>query len=201
MKKIELNKGRVRQKQKTRNHILDSAKILMKKRSKLSLEDIAEKAKVSRATIYRYFPNVELLFAEASLDINYKSPEEISDTIKGKTLNEKIKYIQNYYNGHAQKHELEFRRYLIAALTASVQSNMKIRGARRVQALRKSLNTTQNKLDKDLMNDLVNISAILMGIDAYVTAKDVCGLSSKEALNTLEWGLDMILKGINMNNK
>jgi AcrR family transcriptional regulator len=41
----------------------------MKQGRKPSLEEIAEEALISRATAYRYFPRVEALLLEASLDV------------------------------------------------------------------------------------------------------------------------------------
>ena len=41
----------------------------MKQGRKPDLEEIAEEALVSRATAYRYFPSVEALLLEASLDV------------------------------------------------------------------------------------------------------------------------------------
>ena len=44
---------------------------------KPSLEEIAEEALVSRATAYRYFPSVEALIVEASLDVAVPDADEL----------------------------------------------------------------------------------------------------------------------------
>ena len=201
MKSISLNKGRTNQKTKTRDRILNAAKILMSKNRNTSLEEIARKAKVSRATIYRYFPNLDLLFTEASLDIHYQSPAALFEKVKDMTLENRIYYIQNYYNQSAQDHELIFRRYLSAVLNESIVSKKKIRGGRRVEAMNRILDTYKEEISRKDLIKLKNIASILMGIDSLIVAKDVCGLTNKEANDTLKWGIEMILKGMNSNDK
>src|SRR5690606_40470445 len=46
----------------------------------LTLDAIAAEALVSRATAYRYFPSLEALLAEASLDLATPSPEDRKST-------------------------------------------------------------------------------------------------------------------------
>ena len=135
MKSVAINKGRTKQKKKTRIRIINAAKKLMSDNSKVSIEEVAEEAQVSRATIYRYFTNIDLLCTEASLDINFLTPVQLYDKVKDRPLDECILFIQNYYNKMAQEHELIFRRYLSATLLESFRSKNKIRGARRVEAM------------------------------------------------------------------
>ncbi len=196
MKSNSLKEGRINQKIKTRARILNAAKTLMSNNRNISLEEVAHKAEVSRATIYRYFPNIDLLCTEASLDIHYLSPDELYEKAKDMTLENRIYYIQKYYNQLAQNHELIFRRYLSAVLKESTESKKKIRGARRVDAMNLVMDSFKNELSKEDLKNLKNIASILMGIDSLIVAKDVCGLSNKQTNDTLKWGVEMILKGI-----
>ena len=148
MKTISLENGRINQKIKTRTRILSAAKNLMSENKKITLEEVAQKAEVARATIYRYFPNIDLLYTEASLDIHFSSPEELFEEVKNMSLDQRLIYIQNYYNKMAQDHELIFRRYLSAVLLESLGSNKKIRGARRVEAMSLALSSSKKKLSK-----------------------------------------------------
>ena len=61
--------ARANQKRRTRKDLLQAAARLLKEGRNPSLEEIAEEALVSRATAYRYFPNVEALLIEAPLDL------------------------------------------------------------------------------------------------------------------------------------
>src|SRR5437868_4501399 len=61
--------GRGNQQLRTRKDLLAAAARLIHEGRKPSLEEVAEAALVSRATAYRYFPNLEILLAEAAIDI------------------------------------------------------------------------------------------------------------------------------------
>lgn len=196
MSDSSLQRGRVKQKLKTRGAILAAAKRLMKKSQKITLEDVANEADISRATIYRYFSNIDLLVMEASLDIQHASAEEIQHETNQFSLVDRILYIQEHYNTLAQKNEKSFRRYLSAALSASISKKKKVRGARRVASLKKSLEPFKSRMSKDEYEKLIHIASVLMGIDALIVTKDVCGLDNEQSSELLKWGIEMILKGM-----
>lgn len=191
-----LTTGRIQQKARTRTKILDSAKEMMHKKASLTLEDVAKEASISRATIYRYYANIDLLITEASLDIHHKSPDELVQEVDKMPLEDRIYYIQAHYNELAQKHELVFRRYLSAVLSESITSKEKLRGARRVKSLIKALEPFKKKFDTETFQNLISAASVLMGIDSVIVCKDVCDLNNKQTNNTLHWALKMILKGI-----
>jgi len=201
MKSATINKGRSKQKKKTRARILIAAKKLMSDNRKISIEEVADEAKISRATIYRYFTNIDILFNEASLDIHFLTPVQLFDKVKDWPLDECILFIQDYYNKMAQEHELIFRRYISATLLESFESKKKIRGARRVEAMILVLEPYKTQMSKIDMENLKNISTVLMGIEAVIVAKDVCGLKNKETNDALKWAIQMILKGMNIDFK
>ena len=196
MKKSVLHTGRVNQKAKTRTKILDASKKIMHKKRMITLEDVAKKANISRATIYRYYDNIDLLITEASLDIHHKSPDELLDEAKNLSFEDRIFYIQKHYNHQAQEHEVVFRRYLSAVLSASISSKKKLRGARRVKSLNNVLEAFKSDMDSDTFKNLISAASVLMGIDSLIVCKDVCGLNNEETSETLAWALEMILRGI-----
>ncbi len=196
MKETELHKGRVKQKLHTRSVILEAAQNLMKDNKEVTLEDVAAEANISRATVYRYFSNIDLLLSETSLDLQHKTPDELTSEVQEMSLPERIFYIQEYYSNLSQEQEVLFRRYLSVVLRESVKSQKNLRGSRRIHTLIKSLKPFENELDKKTFQNLISISAILMGIDPLITSKDVCGLNNEESNKVLRWGLEMILKGI-----
>lgn len=196
MKDQFLKEGRINQKLQTRSEILKSAQVLLNKEPKISLEKVAEHAGISRATIYRYFSNIELLTTEALLHTHFLRPEELEKKVKGLSLEETLHTLQSHYNTISQEHELVFRRYLSVTLKESIVSKKKLRGARRVEALKLALRPFEGLLSKEDHKRLIHISTLLMGIDALLVCKDVCELDDKEANELLEWALDLILGGI-----
>jgi DNA-binding transcriptional regulator YbjK len=200
MNKSKITKGRAKQKLQTRSEILIAAKGLMQKKERITLEDVAKKANISRATMYRYFSNIDLLFTEASLDIHHKSPDQISEDVKNMDFADRIFYIQKHFNQTAMKNEIGFRRYLSAVLSESVVSKKQLRGARRMKSLNKVLEPYKEKFSKDTIKKLISVSSVLMGIDSIIVCKDICKLNNNETENTLKWAIEMILKGIEQEN-
>ncbi|MFN3195695.1 MAG: TetR/AcrR family transcriptional regulator [Chlorobiota bacterium] len=198
MKKSKIKNGRAKQKYQTRLDILDAAKALMKEEKKITLEDVAKKANISRATVYRYYSNIDLLFTEATLDLHHKSSDQIYDQVKGLKFTERILFIQKHYTELALKNETVFRRYLSAVLSESIITKEQLRGARRVKSLNKALETYKDEFTKSDFKKLIDISSVLMGIDATIACKDVCNLDDKETEDTLRWAMEMILKGMSL---
>src|SRR4051794_7469631 len=57
--------GRIRQKQRTREHLVQAARKLIASGDTPRVEDVAEAAGISRTTAYRYFPSQTELLAAA----------------------------------------------------------------------------------------------------------------------------------------
>ncbi len=128
MKEDYIASGRIRQKLETRNRILQHAQTLMASGTTFNLEDVASESGISRATVYRYFSNIDVLIAEVGLYIKTKSSEEILKSLTGKGAKESILGIQKYYNKLALDNEEAFRKYLGIVLTQ--KTNKFKRGAR-----------------------------------------------------------------------
>lgn len=190
MKKDYIQTGRINQKLETRHKILESAKQLVRKGIDFNLEDVANNAEISRATIYRYYPNLEILSYEVGIDIGTKTPEDIIEDLKDCSLNDMLMGIQNYYNEHAVNNENAFRKYLSAVLTSASE---KKRGARRNRTLQLAL--MKSDIRPKEKKDLVHLLAILMGIEPLIVAKDVSGLDNQEFKELMSWGMKLVLKG------
>ncbi|GBF20698.1 MULTISPECIES: TetR/AcrR family transcriptional regulator [Arenibacter] len=190
MKREYIQTGRINQKLETRSKILESAKQLVRQGIDFNLEDVANNAEISRATIYRYYPNLEILSYEVGIDIGTKTPEDIIEDLKDYSLNDTILGIQNYYNDHAVNNENAFRKYLSAVLTSASE---KKRGARRNKTLQLAL--MKSGLRPKEKKDLVHFLTILMGIEPLIVAKDVSGLDNKEFKELMSWGMKLVLKG------
>ena len=192
MKNDYIHKGRVNQKLETRDKILQSARFFLQKGKEFTLEDIAHKAEISRATVYRYYSNTEILSCEAVLDIKTKSAESMYMDLKGQELDKSLISVQHYYNDLALKYEDAFRKYL--SVTISSNNSQVKRGARRKKTLKLLLN--DSSLSSPEQEHVANFLTVLMGIEPLIVTKDVCGLTSQESVQLLSWGMEMFLKGL-----
>jgi len=194
MSKQYIQKGRKTQKLKTRDKILRSTQKLLEKNKDISLEDVAKEAGISRATIYRYYSSIDVLAAEAVLDLNTKSSEDLYDEVAGKDLKEAILSIQDYYNQLTIDNESGFRKYMSVVLNNDHSDKM--RGARRKKSLMMLLENKAQQMSAQDKENLANITTVLMGIEAFVVTKDVCGLNNVESKNLLNWGMEKLLESI-----
>ena len=191
MSKEYVQSGRSNQKQETRKKILKSAHYYIENGKEFNLEDVAKHSGISRATIYRYFPNVDVLSAEAGLDVSTLDPAELFARLKGDDLKEDVLEVQDYYNTLATSHEGLFRKYISTVLDQSTQ--MPERGARRKKTLQ--LLFEEQELSSKEKEDLANLMTVLMGIEPLIVAKDVCGLDNQESHRLLRWGLELLFDG------
>ena len=194
MSKQYIQKGRKTQKLKTRDKILRSTQKLLEKNKDISLEDVATEADISRATIYRYYSSIDVLAAEAVLDLNTKSSEDLYDEVEGKDLEEAILSMQDYYNQLTIDNESGFRKYMSVVLNNDHSDKM--RGARRKKSLMMLLDSKAQHMNADEKENLANIATVLMGVEAFVVTKDVCGLNNEESKKLLNWGMERLLKSI-----
>ncbi len=194
MKETYLEKGRSGQKRRTRDKLLDAAHSLLREGGEFSLEAVAERAGVSRATVYRYYSNKDVLSAEAVLDMRTRHPDAILETLEQEDLRTTLAGILNYYNKLTADNEAAFRTYLSVILSADNEVNQ--RGARRVQTLERALQDKGRLIPEEHRERFVHIATLLMGIEAYIVMKDVCGLNTQAADDTLAWGLQCLLNGV-----
>jgi len=200
MKNADINSGRVKQKKETRDGILKAAQELLEGNPSFSLEDVARHMGISRATIYRYYSNVDLLYAEATLSLRVKQPADFVEEVKGMNLLESLTYVQGYYNHLAQLHENSYRRYMSVVLAESIRESKSgpLRGARRPAALESVLRPFEEKIGKENISKLKQIATVLSGIEPMIANRDVNGLSSGQSEELLGWALEMILKGMGL---
>lgn len=194
MSEAYTNSGRMEQKLQTRKKILETARQLLQKGGDCTLEDVAREAEISRATIYRYYSNMDLLSAEAVLDMQASTPEAVFESLKSTDLTDKMIEIQDYYNRLVLNNETAFRKYLGIVINDKTAASG--RSARRVETMKLALQKEGKQFSKKDLQTLIHVAAVLTGVEAVVVAKDVCGLNAQQLKKTLNWGLSMMIKGM-----
>lgn len=185
--------GRTVQKLNTRGKILEAAHRLLEQNKSLSMETVAQEAGVSRATIYRYYSSTDSLATELVLQLNVPGAKRLADQHKNKSIPDGLLGIQNTYLDFIINNESASKAFLGAILSAT---DTKLeRGQNRLQALRNFFEFKGKDLTPDLQKKLIHVSVLLMGIESIIVSKDVCGLNNEESKETLQWALEMVLKG------
>lgn len=193
MNETHIASGRKKQKLKTRNRILEAAHCLLELGKDISLESVAQEANISRATIYRYYSNVESLSTELVLHLNVPNTYDILEKFSSKNTKSSLLEIQKTYLNFILDNEKASKKFLGAILSSS-DSKLE-RGQNRITTLKEFFAKHPSVANPDTTSKLINLMVLLMGIESVITTKDVCGLNNKQSIETLQWGLEMILKG------
>lgn len=198
MSNDNISGGRINQKLKTQQRILETAKKMLLSKKDFSLEDVAAKMQISRATIYRYYPNIDILCLDVAIAMTNKDPEDFSDYVKDMDLAQSLFYVQDYFNNLIQKHEIPFRKYLSLVLDKSVKGEKASahRGGRRPKTLEIVMEPFREQIGSNNYENLKNIVTVLCGIEPLIVNKDVNRLNNRESNELLKWALEMILKGM-----
>ena len=184
--------GRERQKNRTRRALVAAATELVQEGRNPTVAEAAERAEVSRATAYRYFPTQELLFAEVALfavggpllpteqdDAPLPAPEAV-----GRLVRRVAEW--------AYQNEQPLRTLLRISLDPDSGVT---RPGHRVGWIAETLAPMREKIDPASYEKLTTSLTLLMGIDPIVVMTDIAGVSQDQALDALEWSARMLVEG------
>ena len=199
MSRTDLQSGRKNQKLRTRRALLAAARDLMDEGIDPSIDAIAERAMVSRATAYRYFANVDQLILEATLDatldvdaVGDDAPSALSDVPM------RVGHVQARLFDHARENETQFRLFLSSANKAWVESGgeVELRSGRRLGMIEKALAPARDALDEATYERLRDALAGMMGIESLTMMRDICELEPDAAKATMNWAVQTLVRAV-----
>jgi AcrR family transcriptional regulator len=182
--------GRSSQKVRTRAALVDAARQLLAEGITPAVEQAAARAAISRATAYRYFPNLESLLVAAHPEVEADSllgadapsdPDERLDVVVKETANAFLNAEQSY------------RTMLRLSLEAD-HSDLVLRKGRRYVWIRDALVPLETRLSKRDFERLVRAIGAVIGIEALVTHVDLGKLSRKQAVEVMRWSAQALLQ-------
>jgi AcrR family transcriptional regulator len=183
--------GRHRQKQRTRQALLHAAARLMQQGRRPALEEIAEAALVSRATAYRYFPNVDALHLEASIDIETPAPD---DALRGAHPDDavaRLEQVDDALHAMIAANEAPLRMMLAQSLERSARGEadaaLPARQNRRTPLIEAALGPSSGRFKPAALRKLKHALALVLGPEAMVVFKDVLRLDEAEARRVRRW--------------
>jgi AcrR family transcriptional regulator len=188
MTKLTLNEGRITQKLKTREALINKANELLKKGLLNSIEQVAQEAGISKATAYRYFTNLDSLKREASLQLKSEHPKNLFSDLATEDLGGRLRRLIDYHYHLFIENEDEFRLFLGSVISESVSDrSVNQRGGRRVAMIREALEPLKGKYKTADMDHMVNALSLVFGIESIIILKDLNGLSNEAILQNWRW--------------
>jgi AcrR family transcriptional regulator len=189
---------RTNQRYRTRKDLIEAAGRLMKDGHKPSLEEVAEAARVSRATAYRYFPNIEALLAEAPLEIVSPDWKRLFDGDQSVDPEERVDRAEAAMHRLVYENEAAIRLMLSAALTRAardgVDQEVPYRQNRRTPLIEAALAPARSRFKQRSYGRLRAALAMIFGSESMVVFRDVLRLDEKTARDVKSWAVRALVR-------
>jgi len=176
---------------------MEAAQELLEQGRTPTIADVADRALVSRATAYRYFPSQEHLLLEVVLE---RSIDEIDRAVaaagRSPDVAARVEGLVSAIHGEIAANEAGFRRLLelsIAQRSSDRPNVASIRGERRLQWIEQALEPIALQIDANSLRRLTSALALCVGAEAFVVLRDLCRLEPDEAAETLRWAASALV--------
>lgn len=185
-----MTEGRNNQRYRTRKDLLAAAAKLLKAGKSPSLEEVAAEARVSRATVYRYFPSIEQLLVEAPLDGAMPTAEVLFAKERDESAEDRVDRAEAAVHAMVYRNELGLRKMLAASLMRPhprEEGSTPARQNRRMPLIEAALAPVRGEMGKAEYERLCAALAVVFGPEAMVVFGDVLGVDEKKARKVKSW--------------
>ncbi len=189
--------GRPNQRTRTRKDLLQAASRLMKKGPVPTLEEVAEEALVSRATAYRYFPNIDVLLVEAAVDVAVPEPQDLFRNEASRDPVERLQRAETALYDMMLANEPLLRTMLAHTIQqGSMDESGKFprRQNRRTPLIEAALEPARHQFKPSSLRELTRALALIMGPEATIVVKDVLQLDDADARKLKRWTIRALVE-------
>jgi AcrR family transcriptional regulator len=166
-----------------REAMLRAAQAMMAEGRRPSVQEVADRAGVARATAYRQFSSAERLLTEAALDGVASEVPEALPKFRARAPEDAAEALVRHVFRMVADNEMAFRTMLRLSLDAPSPR----RGARRLGWAREALAPFGDRIDAMAMERLVPALALTLGVETAVALRDVCALEREAAEAAAAW--------------
>jgi AcrR family transcriptional regulator len=188
---------RSNQRLRTRKDLLSAAGRLLKQRQTFTMEELAREAMVSRATAYRYFPNLEALLVEAPLDGAVPDPGVLFADDPSADPVERLDRAEEALHHMMYRNEAQLRALMVHSLRqwlADGEHQVPVRQNRRTPLIEAALAPVRDRLDDVTYARLSSALALVFGPESMLVFRDVVPLSETEARQVKSWALRALVQ-------
>lgn len=183
---MPLERGRPNQRSRTRRDLLEAALRVSAGGQGATLDNIAEEARVSRATAYRYFPNVDDLLAEASLHVAFPGADCLASASDDPV--ERLMCIDDAVTQMITSNETALRMMIASASKVPLHSgDVPARQNRRLPLIEAALAPARSEFAPEAYDKLTRALCLVIGTEAMLVFKDVLRLSPNQARDVRQW--------------
>ena len=185
--------GRRRQKARTRRELINAARQLLAEGITPTVEQAAERADIARTTAYRYFANQSALLLATYPELDAPS---LLDDDPPSDPSLRLDLVTERFTRQVLDHEPELRATLRLALTPdrSTGDALPLRQGRGIRWIEDALGPLRGRLAEGELHRLALAIRATIGIEALVWLTDVGGLSRADAVATMRWSAQALLR-------
>jgi len=185
--------GRVAQKRRTRDALIDAARELMARGVTPGVEDAAAAASVSRTTAYRYFPSQRALLVAAHPETGARSllPADPPEEVEARLAAVVKQFARLILNTESQQRTM--LRLSLESSDAASRTALPLRQGRAIAWISEALAPLREQLTEPELHRLVLAIRSAIGIEALVWLTDVAGLSREDAAELMAWSAQALL--------
>jgi AcrR family transcriptional regulator len=189
---------RLAQKRRTRTAIVDAAIALIGRGETPTVNSVAAEADVSRRTIYLYFPSFDQLVLDATVGALSQAQvdraiEQASSEADAMARVEAMVRALHHVDPELEKLGRSLIRLTVDPGTPAVEGTPR-RGYRRIEWIEAALSPWREKLAPERFQKLVAALAMVVGWEALIVQRDVCGLSAEAGEELSVWTTRALLK-------
>lgn len=186
---------REKQKARTRRDLVAAALALLEAGGTPTVTEVADAAEVSRRTAYRYFPTGEQLMTEALLE---GARADVERDIGAGSAEDSItarvdRLVDALHELTVTKEHLLRQMIRLTIDRGQIGPGVPLRPSRRLDYVEQALAPLRDQLPTGDYGRLVHVMAVVMGIEARIVLRDICGLEDIQILETERWAAQALL--------
>ena len=190
--------SRPAQRRRTRKAIVDAAMALLARGGTPSVAEVAAAADVSRRTVYLYFPTFEQLLldatvgalSQATVDAAIGAPEESDVAARVERMVRALQHV----SPEVERLGRALIRLTVEQGRSSPGTQQPVRGYRRLEWIESAIAPWRTRLGPARWGRLVGALAMVVGWEALIVQRDVCGLSAAEGEQLSVWAAHAFLQ-------
>ena len=184
--------GRAAQRRRTRKAIVDAAMSLLADDHPVSIEAVAKAADVSRRTVYMHFPSLEQLLIDATAGaLSQASVEHVFDT--SGDVAARVDGLVRTLQRMSPAVERLGRSLIRLTVEQERSDGGPRRGFRRVEWIEEALAPLRGRVEPRRLARLVSALAMVIGWEALLVQRDICGLTPAEGEALSRWAARALL--------
>lgn len=192
--------GRPGQRRRTRRAIVDATTELLAAGRTPTISDIAAAADVSRRTVYMHFPSLEHLLLDATLGM--LSQDDVDDVLASAAIGDDVESRVEAVARSLQQMTPEVERLGRQLIRLTVEADggdaengdvQTRRGYRRLQWIESALEPVRDSMEPERFEHLTNALAMVMGWEALIVQRDICGLDAAQGEELSVWAARALL--------